>query len=332
MELHINNNQPEKTPDSISAKQDFYVLHIGTPENFSLPSLPSVAPVSIPVIHEKKSEPTIKTPVLQTTSKKSFRPSRVLTPSELERLKSIPTPKEFFSNIFRRTLASATIFAAIFLIMNYSAYYQIAENKIKSLTGSTKASTFDIFEEPQAEQESVEILPLYKDATYARKKIADLSMQVAPPDVRLVIPRIEKNVPVVTVKSDNLIKKNWNGLEKDIMTALQNGVIHYPGTAMPGQKGNVVITGHSSYFPWDAGQFKDVFALLHEVKKNDKMVLYYNQKKYIYEVVDIQTVKPNNTDVLQQTEDDRLTLITCTPVGTNLNRLIVIAKLIEIQS
>lgn len=113
--------------------------------------------------------------------------------------------------------------------------------------------------------------------------------------------------------------------------ALGNGVVHYPGTSLPGESGNIAITGHSSYFPWDQGRFKDVFALLHDVVEGDKIVIYYEQDKYIYEVYDIEVVLPEDIGILKQTPEDKLTLITCTPVGTNLKRLIVSAKPIEVN-
>jgi sortase A len=103
-------------------------------------------------------------------------------------------------------------------------------------------------------------------------------------------------------------------------------VVHYPGTAEPGQNGNVVITGHSSYFVWDPGGFKDVFALLHEVNIGDKIIVYHQQIPYSYQVYDKKVVMPDQVDVLTQAGENRLTLITCTPVGTNLKRLVVFAK------
>ncbi|MEK7086044.1 MAG: class D sortase, partial [Patescibacteria group bacterium] len=167
------------------------------------------------------------------------------------------------------------------------------------------------------------------DPVIQKKQIPPLDMEIVPYDDRLIIPRINQNLPIVKVSSESLIKRDWDTLEKDMQEALKDGVVHYPGTSLPGQTGNVVITGHSSYFPWDPGRFKDVFALLHDVVEGDKIVIFYNQDKYIYEVDSIKVVLPEDIEVLKQTTDDRLTLITCTPVGTNLKRLIVSAKLIS---
>ena len=66
-------------------------------------------------------------------------------------------------------------------------------------------------------------------------------------------------------------------------------------------------------------------ALLHDVVVGDKIVVYYKQDKYLYEVDEIKIVLPEDVSVLKQTPQNKLTLITCTPVGTNLKRLIVTA-------
>src|SRR5438552_3712454 len=41
--------------------------------------------------------------------------------------------------------------------------------------------------------------------------------------------------------------------ENEFQNFLQNGVVHYPGTALPGQPGNVYIFGHSSDYIWSKG-------------------------------------------------------------------------------
>ncbi|MND04593.1 Sortase family protein [compost metagenome] len=58
----------------------------------------------------------------------------------------------------------------------------------------------------------------------------------------------------------------------------------------------------------------------------DTVIVYHNQKKYFYQVYDTQVVTPDKIDILTQRGENRLTLITCTPVGTNLKRLVIFAK------
>lgn len=112
-----------------------------------------------------------------------------------------------------------------------------------------------------------------------------------------------------------------------IIERLRTGVVRYEGTADPGQVGNVVIVGHSSDFPWSTGQYKTVFALLDKLTIGDEIVLPFGQNRYIYRVTESKIVKPSNLTVLERTATPTLTLISCYPVGTALNRLVIIATL-----
>jgi len=133
----------------------------------------------------------------------------------------------------------------------------------------------------------------------------------------LLIPKINVDAPII-----------WNSEvdENTMLANLQKGVVHYQGTALPDEKGNVFITGHSSYYAWDKGKYKTVFALLPKLEKGDQIALAYQNKVYVYEVYEKIVVKPTDTWVLQSTGEPMLSLMTCVPLGTNLNRLIVRAK------
>lgn len=238
--------------------------------------------------------------------------------------------KEIFHDAFRQIIASILFLVIGFFLLNWSSYSQIF------------LSRWDRFWNPNQETPLTELinkdviieketLKVSSNPEVQKKQIPDLNLEVAPIDNRIIIPRINQNIPIVRVSSESLIRRDWGALEAEMQEALQDGVVHYPGTSLPGQTGNVVVTGHSSYFPWDPGRFKDVFALLHDVEMGDKIVVYYKQTKYTYEVDNIEIVLPEDIDVLKQTPYNKLTLITCTPVGTNLKRLIVSAKPIAIN-
>lgn len=134
-------------------------------------------------------------------------------------------------------------------------------------------------------------------------------------DNRLVIPKIKVDAPII-----------WNVPEDQITQKLEKGVVHYQGTALPGQAGNVFITGHSSYYIWAPGDYKDVFALLNELSAGDQITVRYKGAQFNYVVTDSVTVDPSDMKVLEQGNDEVLSLMTCVPVGTNLRRLIVTAK------
>lgn len=132
-----------------------------------------------------------------------------------------------------------------------------------------------------------------------------------------IIPKINVTSPVIYLQSRD---------EKEIQLALRNGVVHYGGTALPGQIGNSVIVGHSSNDLWEPGNYKYIFANLDQLTIGDKIQLNYNSGKYQYEVFDKKVVEANDLSVLNQTSEPILTLITCTPPGTSWRRLIVSAK------
>jgi len=111
--------------------------------------------------------------------------------------------------------------------------------------------------------------------------------------------------------------------ESDIQNSLKRGVVHYANTAYPGQKGNVVLFGHSSGLVWSAGDYKFVFTRLNALKTNDLISVNFKGVRYTYKVADSTVVPPTDFSVVQQTSTTQLTLITCTPVGTSKNRLVV---------
>jgi len=240
--------------------------------------------------------------------------------------------KEILVDVLKQIFASIIILVIGFFILNYSAYYQIGKNAWNKYFGEgeqTEQQLADLTDHGTPTTNTTNSLKTSANIEIQKKQIPDLSLEIMPIDNRIIIPRINKNLPMVRVSSKNLLTKDWSALEKDMQQALENGVVHYPGTSVPGQNGNTVITGHSSYFPWDPGRFKDVFALLHDMRIDDKIVIYYEQEKYVYQVTEKKEVMPENIDVLKQTPEERLTLITCTPVGTNLRRLIIVAKRIN---
>jgi sortase A len=139
-------------------------------------------------------------------------------------------------------------------------------------------------------------------------------------DNTIDIPKINVHAPVVYEPSVD---------ETAIENALQSGVVHYGNTALPGQNGNVAIFGHSSNDWWEPGNYKFVFVLLDKLAPGDKVTIDYNAQAYTYEVTGSQIVQPTDVGVLNPTSTPTLTLITCSPPGTSLRRLVVTAKQIS---
>jgi len=139
----------------------------------------------------------------------------------------------------------------------------------------------------------------------------------------VIIPKIHLEIPV------DYSQTTTN--EANIETALENGVVHYPSTVMPGQKGNAAFFGHSSNNIFNPGKYKFAFVLLHELQPDDTFYLTYSGKVYVYKVFEKKIVEPNEVDVLNNITGHAATatLITCDPPGTSLHRLVVIADQIS---
>lgn len=136
----------------------------------------------------------------------------------------------------------------------------------------------------------------------------------AEPDHTLFIPKIGVQAPIRYAESNE---------PKMIDDLLQTGVVHYPQTALPGEIGNVFITGHSSYYWWSKGQYNTIFSILDKLVVGDTAYIHYQGRRYTYRVSEILTVSPKDTWVLNQGDTSELSLMTCTPVGTNYKRLII---------
>lgn len=132
----------------------------------------------------------------------------------------------------------------------------------------------------------------------------------------ILIPKISVDAPV-----------NWQVKNDPDITAkeLESGVIHLAGTALPGQNGNVFITGHSSNYIWAKGNYKTIFSLLDKLVVGDVIFINYNNKIFAYKVKSLRITKPTDLSLLDESPSPILTLVTCTPVGTSINRLAVIA-------
>jgi len=100
---------------------------------------------------------------------------------------------------------------------------------------------------------------------------------------------------------------------------LEQGVGHLPGTARPGEPGNVVLTGHRDTF----------FRSLRNIRPQDLIAITTPQGIRRYRVDSVTVVDPSFTRVLLATAKPTLTLVTCYPfdyLGAAPRRFIVRAE------
>lgn len=113
---------------------------------------------------------------------------------------------------------------------------------------------------------------------------------------------------------------------------LNQAIVHYGGTSLPGQNGNGALFGHSvlpQFF--DPKNYKTIFSTLPTLTIGDDIYLTYDQITYRYKVQTMKVTSPEDLSMLEQDYDDAyITLVTCVPPGTYWQRLHVRAKLTNI--
>ena len=127
------------------------------------------------------------------------------------------------------------------------------------------------------------------------------------PFARIVIPSIEM---------DHVV---WEGVERE---DLKNGPGHMPWTALPGQPGNAVISGHRT-------TYGAPFFSLDEVRVGDSITMETATGSHVYEVREILIVDPTAVEVTEFRDGAWLTLTTCHPVYSAAQRLVIHAELVE---
>ena len=159
------------------------------------------------------------------------------------------------------------------------------------------------------------------------REVANGYDPTVPGDARIAvtveIAKIDVKVPVVLAKCDD---------EKTLESDLNFGVIHYPGTPLPGQRGNAYIAGHSSNYSWSKGKYNYVFKRLNEVQVGDTITvrfLLHNRKEVVYNYVvqSNEETAPDDPRIFAQGYSKELTIKTCWPLGSDARRLMVKAVL-----
>lgn len=147
-------------------------------------------------------------------------------------------------------------------------------------------------------------------------------LQAPTTDLFLAIPKIGAYAPIIT----NVDPGDQTVYE----SALKQGVAHASGTSLPGESGNSFVFAHSSTSWGVARSANTQFYLLGKLQPGDEIYAVVQGEVLTYRVTDKQIVNPDQIEYLGQfTPEKRLTLMTCYPIGTSLQRLLVFAELVE---
>ncbi len=139
------------------------------------------------------------------------------------------------------------------------------------------------------------------------QSLANLPIPTPAPDqaIRIQIPALNIDAPVV--QGDG-----WEQLKK--------GVGQNIGSANPGQNGNVVLSAHNDVYG-------ELFRYLDKLSSGDQVILYTQQRQYVYIVDRTAVVEPTAVEVMASTGSPTVTLISCYPYLVNKQRIVVFARL-----
>lgn len=216
----------------------------------------------------------------------------------------------FFYTLIRGAGAGLIAFAILTLLFTYGP---IAKQELSySFRGKTEPKEIITRESLIEVAEADRVVEVQKEAQ---------SLGVNP-YFSVVIPEIDAAANVIA----NVDTAN----EEEYLSALKQGIAHAKGTYFPGQGRNIYLFAHSTDTSYNVATYNAVFYLLRKLEPGDQLVVFFADKKYVYEVEEKVVVDAADTSYITRDYGaERLVLQTCDPPGTTWKRLLVIAKLVN---
>ncbi len=156
-----------------------------------------------------------------------------------------------------------------------------------------------------------------------------IDFNTLPPGNRLIIPDLNINAPLIDTEASGVIDFSKENFDEE----LTKGVVKYPTTPVPGNKGNTLIFGHTSSEWWKKNEYGVIFRNIPKLKAGQKFYVIWNGKKTAYEMVERKVVRPKEVEnyyhEFSDKEESYLTLMGCYPIWTADKRMMIVAKKIE---
>ena len=149
------------------------------------------------------------------------------------------------------------------------------------------------------------------------------------PNVKVLVPK-DPNFSLIVEKigADAPIVPNVDAANKTVYeAALKRGIAHALGTSFPGQPGVTYLFAHSTDNIFNVPRFNAIFYLLKDIEPGDKIVVFFNGKRYDYIAKEKKITEPEDVYYLTtKIPEELLVMQTCYPPGTTWKRLIIVAK------
>ncbi len=148
-------------------------------------------------------------------------------------------------------------------------------------------------------------------------------------NVNVLVPK-DSNFSIIVEKigADAPVIPNVDASNKDAYdAALRRGVAHALGTSFPGEPGVTYLFAHSTDTIFNVPRFNAVFYLLKDMVPGDRVVIFFQGRRYDYIVSQTKITDPSDVSYFtMKTDKQILVLQTCYPPGTTWKRLLVIAE------
>ncbi|MCX6760230.1 MAG: class E sortase [Candidatus Nealsonbacteria bacterium] len=118
-----------------------------------------------------------------------------------------------------------------------------------------------------------------------------------------------------------------DGTDSTLKEELSQGVVYYPGSVLPGEKGETIILGHSAPSGWPKIKYDWVFNDLNKLEIGDEIVIYFNNQKNVYKVTENNIIgRGEETSKSLTNSINVLTLMSCWPPGKDSKRIAITAE------
>jgi sortase A len=152
------------------------------------------------------------------------------------------------------------------------------------------------------------------------------NLEEIPEHLRPMVQSLE-NIPIPTAAPDQAIRLQIPALGVDAPVVqgdgweqLKKGVGQNLASSQPGQNGNVILSAHNDVYG-------ELFRYLDKLLPGDQVIIYTQQRQYVYVVDRTAIVEPTAVEVMASTGSPTATLISCYPYLVNDQRIVVFARL-----
>lgn len=235
-------------------------------------------------------------------------------------LQRLPT-SDYLRILILRTIGNFLILSSLFMIGK--TFYQPVREEVRYFINKAINKQYVVVDSMTVDPQRTDFNRPQKGALAKALNLKEVEVLVPEdPDFSIIVPGIGANARVISNVDA--------GSEQQYLQALQKGVAHAQGTAFPGENGHIFLFAHSTDYFWNVGTYNAVFYLLYKVQVGDEINLFYKNQRYKYRVLQKRVVESSQVEFLtRKTNKEFLTLQTCWPPGTALQRLLVLATKVD---